>query len=1065
MSDDSVNEVLVEKLRQCMAKPTENLEQLRSITARLHSRAASQDKQTRELTLDRLRRKKNNLLPLLLTLLENIRDHVTAASVAGIIYECIAPKSGTGRGQALSRLVDLNATNVFVKMIMQIHSSGVAEPLLQELVRILGQLAQKDCKFSLKVRLLNGVKTFHYLLRVHYQSHNKMLVPVLIIIKTLARNANTTALMVKDGIAVTMEKAFIQIGFSPNARLRLLLSVFNYLSRNSRFCTWMVKTGSVQLLVKMFERWEHYDGKMRLKICSYTLLTLQHVCSTRAGRSVLRSCNGLSVLYKFCTWCPDDKVYDPLLTRVCSIISLCIERKELPVESQQSPAQFTLPVAAVTTEDDAESGDDESEDDGEEDEEVEEKETPNLPINLPQYPQRNLEDLKMYASYWCELPVDKQNPECYQPSSEYISNFSLYSRENTTYYRSEYQENSLLCGDTKLGMDLLVSNKTQSVQNSGLQNINSQYNRKLKTINDISAGQNLQSVYCQIASRVHSVLPFVKVAYPDMVGSGSTAQPEQLNLKDRKTCRAKLLACVERSLKTENAMSNVVYDLDQLLQKSVNIRQLSNCDESRVGCKETSSFKLLFESRFESGNLRKAIQVGNREYDLILMPDVNSSEHLTWFYFEVANMDTTSPYTFNIINCEKANSQLNFGMKPVLYSVKEAMLGRPGWIREGSDICYYRNSYPCSGKRQKKRTYLTATFTIKFPHNLDVCYIAYHYPYTYSHLLTQIWSWKQNVNSSSVVLRAETLCQTLNNNETPVLTITAPDTYVSRIVDREIIFLTARVHPGESNSSWVMQGCLEYLLGESLTATRSRNRYIFKIVPMLNPEGVINGCYRCGLTNEDLNRRWSQPNPILHPVIYHTKGLIDYAVRLLKKIPYVFCDLHGHSRRKNVFLYGCSNQESWLESDRAEPDVPLDYLILPNVMANFTPGFSLPLCKFCFERHKEATARVTVWREFGVKRSYTMECSFCGFDTGVYKGFHMNTGHLKEIGTSFCVTISCLYEETQWRSDIILASQDIERVNFQVKDEIDSPGVDFNEYADHSDSSDTSEDDFNHLDD
>ena len=44
MSDDSVNEVLVDKLRQCVAKPTENLEQLRSITARLHSRTASQGK-------------------------------------------------------------------------------------------------------------------------------------------------------------------------------------------------------------------------------------------------------------------------------------------------------------------------------------------------------------------------------------------------------------------------------------------------------------------------------------------------------------------------------------------------------------------------------------------------------------------------------------------------------------------------------------------------------------------------------------------------------------------------------------------------------------------------------------------------------------------------------------------------------------------------------------------------------------------------------------------------------------------------------------------------------------
>ena len=51
--------------------------------------------------------------------------------------------TGAGRGLALSRLVDLNATSVIVKMIMQIHSAGIPESLLQELVRILAQLAQK----------------------------------------------------------------------------------------------------------------------------------------------------------------------------------------------------------------------------------------------------------------------------------------------------------------------------------------------------------------------------------------------------------------------------------------------------------------------------------------------------------------------------------------------------------------------------------------------------------------------------------------------------------------------------------------------------------------------------------------------------------------------------------------------------------------------------------------------------------------------------------------------------------------------------------------------------------
>lgn len=114
---------------------------------------------------------------------------------------------------------------------------------------------------------------------------------------------------------------------------------------------------------------------------------------------------------------------------------------------------------------------------------------------------------------------------------------------------------------------------------------------------------------------------------------------------------------------------------------------------------------MTFESRFESGNLRKVIQViriekvyysrfgviclhsyplqiGPREYELILMPDVNSTKRHQWFYFEVRNMQQGRPYIFNIVNCEKSDSQFNFGMKPVMYSVKEAVLGRAGqWIK------------------------------------------------------------------------------------------------------------------------------------------------------------------------------------------------------------------------------------------------------------------------------------------------------------------------------------------------------------------------------------------------
>lgn len=57
-----------------------------------------------------------------------------------------------------------------------------------------------------------------------------------------------------------------------------------------------------------------------------------------------------------------------------------------------------------------------------------------------------------------------------------------------------------------------------------------------------------------------------------------------------------------------------------------------------------------------------------------------------------------------------------------------------------------------------------------------------------------------------------------------------------------IIFLSARVHPGESNASWIMEGALRFLLDENAPeAIKARKLFIFKIIPMLNPEGVICG--------------------------------------------------------------------------------------------------------------------------------------------------------------------------------------------------------------------------------
>ena len=54
----------------------------------------------------------------------------------------------------------------------------------------------------------------------------------------------------------------------------------------------------------------------------------------------------------------------------------------------------------------------------------------------------------------------------------------------------------------------------------------------------------------------------------------------------------------------------------------------------------TNDTTLIFESRFESGNLARATQVGEFVYDLELRADFNSLNQLMtqWYYFRISNI-------------------------------------------------------------------------------------------------------------------------------------------------------------------------------------------------------------------------------------------------------------------------------------------------------------------------------------------------------------------------------------------------------------------------------------------
>ncbi|CAM9748329.1 unnamed protein product, partial [Ectocarpus fasciculatus] len=425
-----------------------------------------------------------------------------------------------------------------------------------------------------------------------------------------------------------------------------------------------------------------------------------------------------------------------------------------------------------------------------------------------------------------------------------------------------------------------------------------------------------------------------------------------------------------------------------------------------------------FNSEFECGNIQCAVQRGERVYDLCLRPDVHTPGHTQWFYFAVSNIHNSTvtgranlglpvnkivSIQFNIINFTKPDSSFNSGMRPVFYSMHDASTKGIGWVRHGSDISYSANDYQrLNAAGEGVECYFTLSFTLEFHSIGDTCLIAYSYPYSYTDCRLHVDS-IVNVPRSSDIIRRFRLCQTLGGKDCDLLIITdfndrdniGPLGSSATSFKRGIV-ISARVHPGETPASWVMRGALDYLVSDAPGARLLRRNYVFFVVPMLNPDGVMFGNNRCSLAGVDLNRQWKIPMKQQHPTIFHLKTLMQEQKSFRDIVMYV--DIHGHSRKYNVFLYGCDDKKKPYPKAR-------DF---PRIFSQHDTGkkfVSIDDCSFHVKKSREATARVVACRDLNIPLSYTIEATFCGPDSGPLKYYHMNIGHLLDCGGAMCDSI------------------------------------------------------------
>jgi len=371
---------------------------------------------------------------------------------------------------------------------------------------------------------------------------------------------------------------------------------------------------------------------------------------------------------------------------------------------------------------------------------------------------------------------------------------------------------------------------------------------------------------------------------------------------------------------------------------------------------------LMFDADFESGNLGRIEYSADNEYDLFIRVDTCNQKYRLWFYFSVSNCCQNQTVIFHICNFSKGKSLYREGMSPCVRSTS-----RPKWTRLPSQQCYYwRNDGGC----------YILSFTFKF--DLEERYeFAYCYPYSYTDLQNYL------SNLAPELVERSIIGQTLQKRNMDLLSIGEGN---------RTIVVMSRVHPGETPASFIMEGFLDFITNiECELASFLRSKVKFKVIPMLNPDGVALGNYRCSLMGFDLNRHWRDTNPWAQPGLHAVK---TYLVQLEKDEEVDFCfDIHAHSMATGAFMYG-----NVFEND----DKQMDQQTLPRLFGALSEDFSVSRTNFNKDSVKAGTARRVLGGLF--PKSYTLEVSFFHYQKEL-RSIPYDTKSFKRLGENLGRTL------------------------------------------------------------
>lgn len=371
-----------------------------------------------------------------------------------------------------------------------------------------------------------------------------------------------------------------------------------------------------------------------------------------------------------------------------------------------------------------------------------------------------------------------------------------------------------------------------------------------------------------------------------------------------------------------------------------------------------------------------------------------------WFYFKVTPMLSLKQGKSRVVTFTLKNQSINQkrsyskGMVPVYKSIP----GSPEWKYIPKKL----------KKLLVKKGYLEVSFQFSFTERDDHVYFAYSFPYSYTECIQRIDAFSKEIsNSKEVYFHRELMTPSLGMRRIDLLTITGMNSYlkedtpkfkkeplleglfpfarlgaqeqnISTSVDSKLfhrppifphkkyVLISARVHAGESPSSYILEGFLKKLLDKNDAESKVLlQNFVFVIIPMINPDGVAQGNSRFDLRARDPNGVYVNPKLKDEPGQY---GIIQLAKEFGKeKRLWMYIDLHAHCNRDSAFVFG-----TWSEGLEQQ----LNSFSFIRILDIYSQYFDYEESSWNHHNFPDGVAKNAVMYYSKCPHSYTLETSY-----------------------------------------------------------------------------------------